>query len=158
MNATTTIRRARELGVSLRADGDKIKAKGPRSAVEQILPHLKQYKPELLAVLGQPRPDADEFGTDWLLIDAGQVFRFPFKTAKTRGELVQRYPDCLVLRLPDATQSRELTALVARIAVQASFTHEEIYEALERALCDPKAALKCFRALARDAAGSATSG
>jgi hypothetical protein len=51
MSAAAIIEQARTLGVSLRIAHDKIKVKGPSPAVEQLLPVIREHKPELLAAL-----------------------------------------------------------------------------------------------------------
>ena len=53
MSALAILEEARSLNVSLRVEGDRIKAKGSRPAVERLLPALRQHKPELLTALTQ---------------------------------------------------------------------------------------------------------
>ena len=134
-------------GVIVEAAGEKLKLRAKAAPPADLLAALREHKPEILVALGQPRPTPDEPGTHWLLIDSGQVFRLPFQQPRTRAELLQRYPGCLVVRLPDMAQARELTELLGRIAAHRAFSQEDIDEALEHALRDPEAALECFRAL-----------
>jgi predicted DNA-binding transcriptional regulator AlpA len=81
-------------------------------------------------VIGRPRTTAIRCGRVWNGLAADRrgvslpvAFQDP---PKSRAELVQSYPNCLVLRLPDATQARELTALVARVGARQGFTQERI--------------------------------
>ena len=103
MSAAAIIERARNLGVSLRAEGDKIKARGPRPAVEQILPVLRTHKPELLAVLAKPRLDPNESSGHWLIVRAPERVEMYFNPDVCRAELAQRFPGALLVPLPDTT-------------------------------------------------------
>jgi hypothetical protein len=53
MSAVAILEEARSLGVDLRVEGERIKAGGPRPAVERLLPALRAHKPEVLAALTQ---------------------------------------------------------------------------------------------------------
>src|SRR4029450_1425583 len=61
------LEQARHLGVSLGVAGDKIKVKGPKRAVEEILPVLREHKPEMMAALANPAPTLSIF--QWLPLD-----------------------------------------------------------------------------------------
>jgi hypothetical protein len=148
-SAAAIVDRARALGVSLRVEGDTIKAKGPGPAIEQILPALREHKPALLRVLAESRVQPEESGTHWLAIEAGRVWRIPFAKPKTRVEVEQKHRGCLVVRLPDQSKTRELVSLVAKVAAKKRFTQDEVDEALERALADPDDALRSFRMVAQ---------
>jgi hypothetical protein len=65
--ATVILEQARHLGVSLRLAGDKIKVKGPKRAVEEIVPVLREHKPEVMAALADPAPTPSIF--QWLPLD-----------------------------------------------------------------------------------------
>ena len=68
--ATAILEQARHLGVSLRVAGDKIKVKGPKRAVEEIVPVLREHKPEVMAALADP-PTPSIF--QWLPLDQDAV-------------------------------------------------------------------------------------
>ncbi len=59
--ATDLLREARAAGVALWKDGDRLRYRGPRPAVECLLPVLRAHKAELLRVLSStPSPKASE--------------------------------------------------------------------------------------------------
>ena len=151
MGAADLLAQLSALGVRVALEGGDAIRVSPRSALtDETRQLIRAHKPELLASLRQSQPEQSESGTDWLLIDSGQVFRLPHAKPKTRSELLEKHPGSFLLRLPDAAQARELTALVTRVGARESFSHDEISEALERALRDPDTALECFRALVRE--------
>lgn len=157
MSAIEILDEARNLGVKLRVEGDRIKAKGPRLAVERLLPVLREHKPQLLAALARPQPAAANPNTDsghWLIIRAERMERW-FSPTMTRAELEACYPGAVLIALPEAEPQRlptneesdEITRLLAAVAVREGFSEQERAEALDSALRDPQAALRCIRGL-----------
>jgi hypothetical protein len=100
MSVAAIIEHARIMGVSLRVVGDIIKVRGPRPAVEQILPTVREHKPDLLVALAAPAkpmaPTADftrtctgcrnvsRFGNCKRPVEAGLTERFEL-VAATEG-------------------------------------------------------------------------
>src|SRR4029450_6878004 len=65
--ASAILEQARHLGVNLLLAGDKIKVKGPKRAVEEIVPVLREHKPEVMAALAGSAPTPGIF--QWLPLD-----------------------------------------------------------------------------------------
>jgi hypothetical protein len=105
MSAVAILEEARTLGVSLRVEGGRIKAKGPRPAVEQLLPTLRRHKPELLEALAMvERPDPNETSGHWLILQPSQHIEQYFTPDTTRAELSRRYPGAAFIALADTTE------------------------------------------------------
>src|SRR5262245_34850638 len=102
MSAAAIIDQALELCVSLRVENGKVKAKGPRPAVEHLLPALREHKSELLAILAQPAPGhPGECSGHWLIGLRPERMERWFSSPVTRSELEQRYPGALLIALPE---------------------------------------------------------
>jgi len=157
--AATILGRARALGVSLRVEGDRIKAKGPQPAIEQILPALREHKPELLAALSGTTaiPDPAESSGHWLIVQSPRLEKW-FSRPVTRAELGERYPGAALIALHDATeelrataeQEAELRRLIGRLANAKGFTDAERAEAVANALRRPAEALTSLKAMMRE--------
>jgi len=56
MSAARVLKEAQAAGVTLWAEGDALRYRGPREAVVKLLPALRAHKPEVIAALSRPDP------------------------------------------------------------------------------------------------------
>ncbi|MEM5317244.1 hypothetical protein [Paraburkholderia sp. JHI869] len=89
MNAPEILARARAMGVHLRIDGDRLRMKGPPSALEELKPEVAANKPEIIAFLNaeegaliDPDPDGGVY-LPW------GPYLSPDDVRRTRVELVE---------------------------------------------------------------------
>ena len=153
----TVVEQAVTLNVTLRIEGDKVKARGPRAAVERLLPAIREHKLELLSALS-------DASSHWVIVQStARIERF-FAPPISRIELTVRYPAALLIGLPDAVsdkprpatdrEAQEIRDLVEHLARLEGFTQDEEAEALQNAFKDAEAALSCLRALVKLAQNS----
>jgi len=89
MSAAAIIEKALAMGVSLRVVGDRIRMKGPRSALDQLLPTIREHKPELLDALAAPPADSSRTCTGCLNLSCFGNCKLPVEAELTkRFELV----------------------------------------------------------------------
>lgn len=63
MTPSAILSRAESLGLSITPDGENLRVRGPRDAIEEITPLVKAHKPAIIAALAAndaPVPDALE--------------------------------------------------------------------------------------------------
>lgn len=63
MTPSAILARAATLGLTLIPDGEQIRVRGPREAIEEITPLVKLHKPEILAALNTPANEAEHSRT-----------------------------------------------------------------------------------------------
>lgn len=116
MSVAQLLRRAAEMGVTLRLDGDAVKVGGPRAAREEIRPELAAHKPEIMAHLRAAANDAADCsgalhsGDGGLYLPWGPYLS-PDDVRRTRGELVAMIEDLAVL---EHWQQSDLDDVLAR--------------------------------------------
>lgn len=58
MTAADLLSRAQAAGLTLWRDGDRLKYRGPQSAIDAMLPELREHKPELMKALPDAKAEA----------------------------------------------------------------------------------------------------
>lgn len=88
MNAKDIIDEARRSGISLSVQGGEIRYKGPREAVDRIIPDLRAHKPELLEMLSATVTVQTTTAQCDVAVDRSRVIDF-MAEARRRGVIVK---------------------------------------------------------------------
>ena len=76
MTLAEVLDQAQAAGVTLWAEGDTLRYRGPHDAITKLLPELKAHKPAILAALGRPLARIKAQGTRRLRHAAGGYRRW----------------------------------------------------------------------------------
>ena len=106
MSVAAALERARTLGVRVSRDGGDLCLRGPRLAVEQVAPLLRQHKECLLEAL--TGPDPNEHACHWLVFRTDgtpptEMF-VSLVPGVSRRELRARFPGAALIPLPDTAR------------------------------------------------------
>ena len=144
MTPQAILTRAKSMGISLLVDGGQIRVRGPREAIKEIAPMVKQHKPELLAMLNPSRQatriGATAFSGQGEWVDIGAAV----STASSQSE-----SDAGKIRAA-VQQGDELAALVRAVANAYQCSPEERSLLLDLAARDPIGMRRSFEIMARE--------
>jgi hypothetical protein len=102
MSATEILAQARALGVRVTPKEGGLCVRGPKRALRQLAPILRQHKPEILLALAGANLDPFESSAHWLVIRPAEKIEMYFTPDISRRELAERYPGALLVRVPDS--------------------------------------------------------
>ena len=144
MTPQAILTRAKSMGISLLVDGDQIRVRGPREAIEEMAPMVKRHKPELLAMLKPSRQAARIADTVFSGEGEGADMCAAFSTASSQSE-----SDAGKIRA--AVQKGDgLVALVLGVANAFECPPEEVSLLLNLAARDPIGMRRSFEIMARE--------
>jgi hypothetical protein len=154
MNPAAIIRDARADGVCLAlSKPGTIKATGDGAAVNRWLAVIREHKAEIIEALNDDKTERI-VATGWRLKFAeGEPLDVTFCPPANRGNVLARYPHAIDAepiperprRVATEAEARELRGLIQ--AVYGSEADADRAEALDAALNDTAAALRCYRAI-----------
>ena len=144
MTPQAILTRAKSMGISLLVDGEQIRVRGPREAIEEMAPMVKQHKPELLAMLKPPRQATRIATTAFSSQGEGADMNAAVSAASSQSE-----SDAGKIRAA-VQKGDELVALVLAVANAYGCPPDEVSLLLNLAARDPIGMRRSFDVIARE--------